>query len=171
MWATCRIQTTNTRGRTSWDGSRWASRRNSYWGTTRWHRGTTVGLEPTPLKGETAESGEDRLAGETVIEVLAGGTGEPLVGLEPTWLEGETAKSGEDRLVGETVIEVLAGSKGEPLVGLESTPEGEIVYDSESKTDCIWLWLKDRLIWSKNRCGMWHIRETVKQRCRCIDTS
>ena len=31
-----------------------------------------VGLEPTQLVGETAESGEDRLAGETVIEVLAG---------------------------------------------------------------------------------------------------
>ena len=31
-----------------------------------------VGLEPTQLEGENAESGEDRLAGGTVIEVLAG---------------------------------------------------------------------------------------------------
>ena len=81
------------------------------------------------------ESGEDRLAGEKVIEVLAGGTGEPLVGFELTQLEGETAKSGEDRLAGETFIEVLAGSTGEPLVGLESTPEGETAHDSDSKTD------------------------------------
>ena len=81
------------------------------------------------------ESGEDRLAGETVIEVLAGGTGEPLIGFELTQLEGETAESGEDRLAGETVIEVLAGSTGEPLVGLELTPEGETAHDSDSKTD------------------------------------
>ena len=31
-----------------------------------------VGLEPTQLEGENSESGEDRLAGGTVIEVLAG---------------------------------------------------------------------------------------------------
>lgn len=103
-----------------------------------------VGLEPTPLEGETTESGENRLAGETVIEVVAGGTGKPLVGLEPTPPEGETTKSGADRLTRETVIEVLAGSTGASLVGLESTPpEGETAYDSDSKTD-----------WSESKTGI-----------------
>ena len=95
-----------------------------------------VGLELTRLEGETAESAADRLAGETVIEVLVCGTGEPLVGLELTELEGETAESAADRLAGVAVIEVLAGRTGEPLIELESTPpEGETAHDSHSKTD------------------------------------
>ena len=42
------------------------------------------------------ESGEDRLAGETVIEVLAGSTGEPLVGLEST-PEGDPAHDSDSK--------------------------------------------------------------------------
>ena len=103
-----------------------------------------VGLELTPLEGETTESGENRLAGEKVIEVVAGDTCVPLVGLEPTPPEGETAESGADRLTRETVIEVLAGGTGASLVGLESTPpEGETAYDSDSKTD-----------WSESKIGV-----------------
>ena len=94
-----------------------------------------VGLKPTIPEREPAEIGADEPAGETLVKVQPGDTGEPLVMLEPTRLEGETAESGEDRLAGETVIEVLAGSTGEPLVGLESTPEGETAHDSDSKTD------------------------------------
>ena len=51
-----------------------------------------VGLELTPLEGETAESGADRLTRETVIEVLAGGTG-----LESTPPEGETAYDSDSK--------------------------------------------------------------------------
>ena len=51
-----------------------------------------VGLELTPLEGETTESGPDRLTRETVIEVLAGGTG-----LESTPPEGETAYDSDSK--------------------------------------------------------------------------
>ena len=87
-----------------------------------------VELKP---EGEPAEMGADELAGETLVEVQPGDTGESLVGLELTPLEGETAESGADRLAGEAVIEVLAGGT---LIGLEPTPlEGETAENGEDR--------------------------------------
>lgn len=102
-----------------------------------------VGLKPTTPEGEAAEIEPDELAGETLVEVLAGDTCEPLVGIKPTPLEGETAESGKDRLAGKTVIEVLAGGTGEPLVRVDLTPsEGETAKSGEDRLQTLQTYLE-----------------------------